>query len=374
MDTMIMQKKLSCLDLKGQHQQVKKEIFEAFEKVYEKTAFSGGPFVEEFEKSFSNFSDVKYTIGVSNGTTALHLAMLALGIGAGDEVIIPANTFIATAWGVSHAGATPVFVDCTPDTWEIDVTKIEEKITSKTKAIIGVHLYGQPFDIDAVAAICKKHNLKFIEDAAQAQGALYKGKPAGGFGEMACFSFYPGKNLGACGEAGGITTNNEGYTKHLQSLRNHGSVVRYYHDEIGFNYRMGGLEGASLSVKLKYLQGWNDRRRDIAKRYLNEIKNPAIKMQMQPEWADSIFHLFVITTEDKDGFVKYLGDNHINAAFHYPVPCHLQKAYVHLGHKQGDFPNSEYLASHCVSLPMYAELTDEDVDYVINVVNQYAGI
>ena len=374
MDTMIMQKKLSCLDLKGQHQQVKKEIFEAFEKVYEKTAFSGGPFVEEFEKAFSTFSDVKHTIGVSNGTTALHLAMLALGIGAGDEVIIPANTFIATAWGVSHAGATPVFVDCTPDTWEIDVTKIEEKITSKTKAIIGVHLYGQPFDIDAVAALCKKHNLKFIEDAAQAQGALYKGKPAGGFGEMACFSFYPGKNLGACGEAGGITTNNEEYTKHLQSLRNHGSVVRYYHDEIGYNYRMGGLEGASLTVKLKYLQGWNDRRRDIAKRYLNEIKNPTIKMQKQPEWADSIFHLFVITTEDKDGFVKYLGENNINAAFHYPVPCHLQKAYAHLGHKQGDFPNSEYLASHCVSLPMYAELTDEDVDYVINVLNQYAGI
>jgi dTDP-4-amino-4,6-dideoxygalactose transaminase len=237
-----------------------------------------------------------------------------------------------------------------------------------------VHLYGQPFDIDGVAAICKKHNLKFIEDAAQAQGALYKGKPAGGFGEMACFSFYPGKNLGACGEAGGITTNNEEYAKHLQSLRNHGSVVRYYHDEIGFNYRMGGLEGASLSVKLKYLQGWNDRRRDIAKRYLNEIKNPAIKMQSQPEWADSIFHLFVITTKDKDGFVKWLADNHINAAFHYPVPCHLQKAYAHLGHKQGDFPNSEYLAAHCVSLPMYAELSDEDVDYVINVINQYAGI
>ena len=374
MDTMIMQRKISCLDLKGQHQQVKKEIFEAFEKVYEKTAFSGGPFVEEFEKAFSTFCDVKYSIGVSNGTTALHLAMLAMGIGAGDEVIIPANTFIATAWGVSHAGATPVFVDCTPDTWEIDITKIEEKITPKTKAIIGVHLYGQPFDIDGVAAICKKHNLKFIEDAAQAQGAQYKGKPAGGFGEMACFSFYPGKNLGACGEAGGITTNSEEYTKHLQSLRNHGSVVRYYHDEIGFNYRMGGLEGASLSVKLKYLQGWNDRRRDIAKRYLNEIKNPAIKMQSQPEWADSIFHLFVITTKDKDGFVKFLADNNINAAFHYPVPCHLQKAYAHLGHKEGDFPNSEYLAAHCVSLPMYAELSNEDVDYVINVINQYAGI
>jgi dTDP-4-amino-4,6-dideoxygalactose transaminase len=365
------EKKIPCLDLRGQHQQIKAEIFAAFEKVYEKTAFSGGPFVEEFEKAFATFSDAKYTIGVSNGTTALHLAMLALGIGAGDEVIIPANTFIATAWGVSHAGATPVFVDCTPDTWEIDIAKIEEKITPKTKAIIGVHLYGQPFDIDGVAAVCKKHNLVFIEDAAQAQGATYKGKPVGGFGEMACFSFYPGKNLGACGEAGGITTNNEAYMKHLHSLRNHGSMVRYYHDEVGYNYRMGGLEGASLSVKLKYLPDWNDRRRAIAKRYLNEIKNPAIKMQAQPEWADSVFHLFVVTTADKDKLVKYLESHNIMPAFHYPVPCHLQKAYASLGHKKGDFPNAEYLAANCLSLPMFAELSDEDVDRVIDVINKY---
>lgn len=373
MINVIPDKKIPCLDLKGQHQQIRQEVFEAFEKVYDKTAFSGGPFVEEFEKSFAAYCDTKYAIGVSNGTTALHLAMLALGIGAGDEVIIPANTFIATAWGVSHAGATPVFVDCDPDTWEIDVREIEKKITPKTKAVIGVHLYGQPFDIDGVAEVCKKHNLLFIEDAAQAQGARYKGRSTGGFGEMACFSFYPGKNLGACGEAGGITTNSEKYAKHLQSLRNHGCVERYYHDEIGYNYRMGGLEGASLSVKLKYLQGWNDRRRAIAARYLSEIKNPAVKMQSQPEWADSVYHLFVVTTEDKDGFVKYLAENNINAAFHYPVPCHLQKAYAHLGYKKGDFPHSEYLASHCVSLPMYAELSDADVDYVINVINQYAG-
>lgn len=367
----ITEKKIPCLDLRGQHQQIKAEIFEAFEKVYEKTAFSGGPFVEEFEKSFATFCNTQYALGVNNGTTALHLAMLALGIGVGDEVIIPANTFIATAWGVSHAGATPVFVDCNPDTWEIDITKIEEKITPKTKAIIGVHLYGQPFDIDGVKAICEKHNLKFVEDAAQAQGAQYKGEPIGGFGDMACFSFYPGKNLGACGEAGGITTNNEEYAKHIQSLRNHGSVVRYYHDEIGYNYRMGGLEGASLSVKLKYLPDWNGRRQSIAARYLNEIKNPAIKMQTQPVWAESVYHLFVITTEDKDRLVKYLADNNIFAAFHYPVPCHLQKAYAHLGHKEGDFPNSEYLASHCVSLPMYAELSDEDVERVISALNNY---
>jgi dTDP-4-amino-4,6-dideoxygalactose transaminase len=363
--------KIPCLDLKGQNQQVKAEVFELFEKVFEKTAFSGGYFVEEFEKNFAHYSESKFALGVSNGTTALHLAMLALGIGAGDEVILPANTFIATAWGISHAGATPVFVDCTPDTWEIDSSKIEEKITPKTKAIIGVHLYGQPFDIDAIDAICKKHGLVFIEDAAQAQGARYKEKTVGGFGEMACFSFYPGKNLGACGEAGGITTNNETYSNHIKSLRNHGMTVRYFHDEIGYNYRMGGLEGASLTVKLRYLESWNNRRRTIAKRYLSEIKNDKIKMQHQPDFADSVFHLFVVTTENKDAFCQYLTDNNIVPAFHYPVPCHLQKAYSHLGHKEGDFPNSEYLAAHCISLPMFAELTDEQVNHVINIINKY---
>lgn len=363
--------KINCLDLKGQHKQIKAEIFEAFEKVYENTAFSGGPFVEEFEKKFAAFCGTQYAVGLNNGTSALHLAMLALGIGAGDEVIIPANTFIATAWGVSYAGATPVFVDCTPDTWQIDATKIEQKITSKTKAIIGVHLYGQPFDIAAVAEVAKKHNLFLVEDAAQAQGAVFNGTAVGSFGEMACFSFYPGKNLGACGEAGGITTNNEKYYKHLQSLRNHGSVVRYYHDEVGYNYRMGGLEGASLNIKLKYLSGWNQRRKEIAKRYQSEIKNNSIKLQAQPEWADSIYHLFVVTTEDRDRFVKYLNDNSINPGFHYPVPCHLQKAYANLGYKNGDFPNSEYLASHCVSLPMYAELTDDEVSHVIATINNY---
>lgn len=363
--------KIPCLDLQKQHQQVKKEIFEAFEKVYDKTAFSGGAFVEEFEKPFAKFCNTKYAIGVNNGTSALHLALLALKIGNGDEVIIPANTFIATAWGVSYSGAIPVFVDCTSDTWQIDATKIEEKITAKTKAIIGVHLYGQPFNIDAVKQICTKHHLFLLEDAAQAQGATYKNIPVGGFGEMACFSFYPGKNLGACGEAGGITTNNEIYYKHLQSLRNHGSVVRYYHDEVGFNMRMGGLEAASLGVKLKYLSNWNNSRKEIAKRYQQEIVNPKITMQVQPLWASSIYHLFVVTVDDRDALVKFLNQHNIYPALHYPVPCHLQKAYENLGYKQGDCPNAEYLASHCVSLPMYAELTDEQVSVVIKCLNLY---
>jgi dTDP-4-amino-4,6-dideoxygalactose transaminase len=361
---------INCLDLKEQHQKIKKEIFEAFEKVYDATAFSGGPFVEEFEKSFANYIGVKHAIGVSNGTTALHLAMLALDIGQGDEVIVPANTFIATAWGVSHAGATPVFVDC-DETWNIDVTKIESAITPKTKAIIGVHLYGQPCDLDSLITICNKHNLYLVEDSAQAQGARYKGKTVGSFGIMACYSFYPGKNLGACGEAGGITTNNDEIASRLRSLRNHGSTIRYYHDEIGYNYRMGGLEGASLSVKLKYLDSWNNRRREISKRYKSEISNPKITMQLLPQWADSISHLFVIISEDKVGLVKHLEENGINAAFHYPVPCHLQKAYAYLGYVEGDFPKSEYLSKNCVSLPMYSELTEGQINQIITSINQF---
>ena len=366
-----MNETINCLDLKGQHAQIKNEIFEAFEKVYAKTAFSGGPFVQEFEDNFAQFIGTKYAIGVSSGTTALHLSMLALGIGIGDEVIMPANTFIATPWGPSHAGATPVFVDCDPKTWQIDAAKIEDAITDKTKAIIGVHLYGQPFDIDAVKKICNKHNLFLIEDAAQAHGAKYKNTIVGNFGEMACYSFYPGKNLGACGEGGGITTNNEEIKNHLHSLRNHGCKKRYYHDEIGYNYRMGGLEGASLNVKLKYIEGWNQKRQEIAKRYLTEIDNPKIQMQFQPDWAESVFHLFVVIPDNKLAFENHLKENGINPAYHYPVACHLQKAYSHLNHKIGDFPNSEYLAAHCISLPMYAELTDEQVNRVIGAVNRY---
>lgn len=365
-----MNNQINCLDLNIQHQKLKEEMFKAFEAVYDKTAFSGGHFVEHFEESFAEFTKTKHCIGVSNGTTALHLAMLALNIGVGDEVIIPANTFIATAWGVSHAGATPVFVDC-DTTWNIDPKQIEKAITARTKAVIGVHLYGQPFDIDSVKEICIRNNIYLVEDAAQAQGAKYKGLPIGGFGELACFSFYPGKNLGACGEAGGITTNNSKIDSRLRSLRNHGSKVRYFHDEIGFNYRMGGFEGASLSVKLKYLADWNTKREEIAKRYRSEILNPKIVFQQVPDFAHSVNHLFVVTVSDKSSFVKYLGDNNINAAFHYPVPCHLQKAYEFLGYQVGDFPNSEYLANHCVSLPMYPDLTEEQVNYVINVINKF---
>lgn len=362
---------IPCLDLKRQQQSVKDEMFRMFEQVYEQTAFAGGPFVERFEQAFAAYCGTTYAVGVSNGTIALHLAMLALNIGQGDEVIVPANTFIATAWGVSHAGATPVFVDCKAGTWEIDPEAIEKAITPRTKAVIGVHLYGQPFDVDSVAALCEKHNLQLIEDAAQAQGSLYKGKKCGSLARIATFSFYPGKNLGACGEAGGLTTNDKEIYDRLCLLRNHGMKVRYYHEEVGYNYRMGGLEGASLEVKLKHLDQWNESRRTIARRYFNEITNDKITMQVQPEWAVSNFHLFVVTTEKRDALMEYLKQQGIHAGLHYPVPCHLQQAYADLGYKTGDFPESEYLAAHCISLPMFAEMTKEEVDYVIEKVNKY---
>ncbi len=363
--------KIPFLDLKKQYLPIRDEIRTAIDEVLDNTAYSHGPFVEKFEKDLASYCGTRYALGVNSGTSALHLAMMALGIGPGEEVILPANTFIATAWGVSYLNAIPVFVDCDPETWNIDPSKIEAKITSKTKAIIGVHLYGQPFDIEAVAAIAKKHNLLMIEDCAQAIGAEYKGKKTGGFGEMGCFSFYPGKNLGAYGEGGGITTNNEIYSKHIQSLRNHGSVERYYHDEIGYNMRMDGIQGAVLGVKLKYIDGWNLRRKQIAAMYQKGIVNEKIKMQYQPEWSDSIYHLFVITTEKREALMKHLQAENIFPGLHYPVPCHLQKAYKELGYKKGDMPHSEYLAEHCLSLPMFAELRNDEVERVIERINAY---
>lgn len=364
-------KKISFLDLTQQYHQIKDEVMEVVKEVFEKNAFTNGFSVQRFETNFANYCETNYAIAVNNGTSALHLAVEALGIGQGDEIIIPANTFIATAWAAAYVKATPVFVDCDPDTWEIDPAKIEEKITNKTKAIIGVHLYGQPFDINAVKAIADKHGLYLIEDAAQAHGARYHNQRVGQFGEMACFSFYPGKNLGTYGEGGGITTNNEAYKKQLHQLRNHGCTERYYHDIVGYNMRMGGVEGAVLDVKLKYLDDWNARRQAIGKQYRQKINNSKIILQKCPEGYESVYHLFVIITEDRAALEQHLNDHNIWPGKHYPVPCHLQKAFAHLGYQEGDMPNAEYLAAHCLSLPMYAELADEDVERIIDVLNAY---
>ena len=362
------------IDLTRDYEAHKEEYLEAIEKVCTETAFSGGKYADKFDEEFAVYVGTKYAVGVNNGTSALHCAMLALGVGAGDEVIVPANTYIATAWGVSYTGATPVFADCTPDTWELDPVSVEAKITDKTKGIIGVHLYGQPFDYTAIKKIADKHGLFVVEDCAQSHGAQYEGRNVGTLGELACFSFYPGKNLYAFGEGGSVTCDKEEYFKHMTRLKNQGCDVRYYHDEIGYNYRLEGLQGAVLSVSLKYLPDWTKRRQEIGERYIREITNPLLTMQAHPENTKPVYHLFVITVEDHDHFVNYMAENNVECNMHYPVPCHLQKAYAHLGYQVGDCPNAEYLASHCVTLPLFPGMTDEEADRVIALCNAYKGV
>lgn len=359
------------IDLKRNYLKYKDEYDAALLKACETTSFSGGVCADEFDKEFAAFCGTRYASGVNNGTSALHLAMMALGVGAGDEVIVPANTFIATAWAVSYCGATPVFVDCTADTWEIDPDRIEEKITDRTKGIIGVHLYGQPFEFDSVKAIADKHGLFVVEDCAQAHGAEYKGRKAGNLGAIGCFSFYPGKNLFCFGEGGAVTTNVDEYIDKINVLKNHGSRVRYNHEVLGYNMRLEGTQGAVLSVGLSHLDEWTARRREIGRRYLKEINNPLITMQAHPEGTETVFHLFEVTVTRRDEFIEYMDRNGIGCDKHYPIPCHLQKAYENLGYKAGDCPNAEYLAGHCVSLPMFPELTCEEVDYIIDTCNRF---
>lgn len=359
------------LDLKRQYQKIKAEIDPAVQKVIEDSAFSGGPYVEAFERDFAKHTNSRYAIGLGSGTDALHLAMRATGIGTGDEVILPVNTFIATAWAVSYVNATPVFADCEPETWSVDPASIEERITRKTKAIIGVHIFGKPFDIDKVKGIADSSGIKLIEDCAQAQGARYKGRRVGSAGEIGCFSFYPGKNLGAWGEAGGVATNNQEYDCSIRAMRNHGSREKYYHETLGFNMRMDGIQGAVLSVKIKYLDEWNQRRRELAARYVKGISNQRIRTQSCPEGYESVYHLFVVTTDDRDGLKRHLEGKGIQTLIHYPLPLHLQKAYSHLGYRKGDFPVAEDLAARCLSLPMFPELTDGEADYVIEALNKF---
>lgn len=362
---------LKRIDLSRDYQRHKEAYQKAIQEVCEETAYSGGKFADRFDREFAEYCKVPYAAGVNNGTSALHCAMMALGIGAGDEVIVPANTYIATAWGVTYTGATPVFVDCTADTWEIDPDKIEEKITDRTKAIIGVHLYGQPFEFNRVKAIADKYGLHVVEDCAQAHGAGYEGKLAGGLGELGCFSFYPGKNLYAFGEGGSVTCHKKEYYDAITTIKNQGCQIRYYHDVVGYNYRLEGMQGAVLSVSLKFLPEWTARRREIGRRYLSEINNPLITMQAHPENTDPVFHLFVITTEDPNDLIAYMEEKGMECNKHYPVPCHLQKAYSDLGYKEGDCPNAEYLASHCVTLPLFPEMSEEEVEMVIRACNAY---
>lgn len=364
--------KIPFLDLKKQYESIKDEIDPAIQNVINNTAFILGKPVTDFETEFAKAHDVKHCIGVSSGTDGNHLALWSLGLKSGDEVIIPANTFIATAWGATLCGATPVFADCEPESYNIDPVKVEEKITPKTKAIVAVHLYGQPADLDPLKEIAAKHNITLIEDAAQSHLAEYKGKRIGGIGTSASFSFYPGKNLGAFGESGAVTTNDDDIALKVRMYRDHGSVKKYYHETFGHNYRMEGIQGAVLGVKLKHLNDWTDSRRSAAKKYkeqLSEVKEVLLPAEMP--YAKHVYHLFIIQVPERDKLMNYLNENGVSTGLHYPVPLHLQKCFEQLGYKKGDFPNTEKLADNCLSLPMFPELNDDQIGYISDKIKSF---
>ena len=360
------------LDLKVQHKEIENEVLPMVKEVMENTAFVGGPQVSGFETEFSDFCDTDYCVGVSSGTDALRFALMSLGVGSGDEVITVPNTFIATTEAISQVGATPIFVDVYQSTSEIDISQIEDKITERTKAIIPVHLYGQPADMEPVLDIGKKYNLEVIEDSCQAHGALYKGKKAGSLGRVGCFSFYPGKNLGAYGEGGAIVTRDENISNKVKMIRDHGQIKKYYHQLEGYNGRLDAIQAGVLRIKLKRIDEWNKARRHNASLYNELLGNiPGLTLTIEEKFAQSVYHLYVIILEDRDGLQKFLGDNGIATGLHYPVPLHLQKAYERLGYKKGDFPVAESLSERLLSLPIYPQLTRDQIEYVAEYINQF---
>jgi dTDP-4-amino-4,6-dideoxygalactose transaminase len=373
--------KIPFLDLKAQYNSIKEEVNPAIQNILDNTSFILGKSVADFETNFAKALDVKYCSAVSSGTDGNHLALWALGVKAGDEVIIPVDTFIATAWGATLCGATPVFVDCHPQSYNIDPAKIEKAITKKTKAIVAVHLYGQPADMDPIKEIAAKHNLIVVEDCAQSHLAEYKHKKTGGLASAASFSFYPGKNLGAYGEGGAVTTNNEALGKKFKMMREHGSSQKYHHEMYGHNYRMEGIQGAVLGVKLKHLNDWTNERRRAAHKYKECLKGvDQITLPFEMEYAKHVFHLFVIqvkskdksnTSATRDALAKFLEDNGVSTGLHYPIPLHVQPCFKSLGYKQGDFPVAEQLAETCLSLPIFPELADSSIEYVAEKVKEF---
>lgn len=348
-----------------------KELREAFERVYDRSWYIGGMEDEAFEKAFADYCGTKYCVGTGNGLDALVLILKALGIGAGDEVIVPSNTYIATALAVTYAGASPVFAEPKTDTFNIDTDRIEQVISEKTKAIMPVHLYGQPCDMDPVMDIAHRYGLFVVEDCAQAHGATYKGQKVGSFGDAAGFSFYPGKNLGALGDAGAVVTNNEELAAKVRAIGNYGSDYKYHHIMKGNNSRLDEMQAAFLSAKLPHLDRMNEDRRRTADRYLANINNPLIILPAVEECMVPVWHIFGIRCGERDRLEKYLGDNGIGTNKHYPIPMHLQECYKDLGYEEGDFPIAEEISRTELSIPMYYGMTDEEVQYVIDVLNGF---
>jgi len=297
--------------------------------------------------------------------------MRLLDIGAGDEVITTPYTFVATSWAISYVNAKPVYVDTVDATFNLDPTLVEKAITPRTKAVMPVHLYGQSFDVDPIRDICRRHKLALVDDAAQSHGAKYKGQRVGTFGEMTCFSFYPGKNLGACGEGGALVTNSAALAKRARSLREHGSSVRYYHEEVGYNYRMEGFQGAVLGVKLKHLEDWTRERQRVARRYAELLADTPLQLPAEAAFAESVWALYVVRHPRRDGLKQHLEANAIGCALHYPLPLHLQKCYASLGYRAGDFPNAEKAANQCLSLPIYPEMTEARIQRVVAVIKEF---
>lgn len=352
------------LDLRRQYLPIKKEISLVIKKVIDDSAFILGNYVEEFEKNFANYCNAEHCIGVNSGTSALRLALMAAGIKQGDEIILPPNTFIATAEAISLVNAKPVFVDINHESFNIDPEKIEAAITPKTKAIIPVDLYGQPADLDPIIEIAEKNNLKVIEDACQAHGAEYKNKKIGSISEITCFSFYPGKNLGAYGEGGAVVTNNEEFAEKIKMLRDHGQAKKNHHEIIGDNCRLEGIQGAVLNVKLKYLDVWTEKRRKNAEVYNQFLKDAKVLTPKEEGYAKHVYHLYVILAEKRSHLIQHLNDNGVSTGMHYPIPIHLQPAYSHLGLKEGSFKVTESFTKKIVSLPMFAELSEKEMSYV----------
>ncbi|MCB2180228.1 DegT/DnrJ/EryC1/StrS family aminotransferase [bacterium] len=361
---MLKENSVPFVNLKAQHASISEEVDKAIASVLDRTAFILGPEVSRFEKAFAEYCGADYGIGVSSGTSALELAIRAFGIGQGDEVITVANTFIATALGITYAGATPVLVDANPDNYLMDAALVEKAITPRTKAIIPVHLYGQPVDMDPILALAKKHNLVVIEDACQAHGATYKGKKAGSLGDAAAFSFYPAKNLGGYGDGGMVVTNNAEAAEFIHVMSNVGQTKKYYHKLKGYNHRLDNLQAAILEVKLPYLDEWNASRQKLAKQYLDRLSGSEYILPIDPEYGDGVWHLFVIRVQQREELMEYLNAKGISTGIHYPIPIHMHEAYQDLDYKAGDFPISEQYASEILSLPMFPDMTSDMVDYV----------
>jgi dTDP-4-amino-4,6-dideoxygalactose transaminase len=364
--------KVPFLDLKAQGTAIRGEVDAAIGKVLDEAAFAGGPFVKAFEDEFARFCGSAHAVGVGNGTDALWAALIALGVGPGDEVITVPNTFIATAEAISFCGAQPVFVDVDEQTCTMDPSRFQQAITQRTKAVIPVHLFGQTADMNPIMAIARKHGLVVIEDACQAHGALYQGRPAGSIGDAGCFSFYPGKNLGAYGEAGAVVTSNDDAAAKMRVFREHGQPKKYFHDMVGWNCRMDGLQAAVLSVKLKHLPAWTEARRKHAQQYNQLLEGiPGIVLPHEAGYAQHVYHIYAMRNSRRDELMTALGDKGIATGIHYPVPLHLTGAYQHLGYKEGSFPVSERIARELVSLPMFPELNKEQIEYVVAGIKEF---